>query len=70
MAVYPLCRACLLSTTKNSSSSSKNKNDYDNNSSSNNISVSEVIKIVKDTSKDETVLKYLTRFRQKLKQSL
>jgi hypothetical protein len=34
------------------------------------LTVSEVIKIVKDTSKDETVLKYLTRFRQKLKQPL
>ena len=34
------------------------------------MSVSEVVKIVKDTSRDETVLKYLTRFRQKLKQPL
>jgi hypothetical protein len=31
-------------------------------------SVAEVVKIVKDTSRDETVLKYLARFRQKLKQ--
>ena len=34
------------------------------------MSVAEVIKIVKDTAKDETVMKYLTRFRQKLKQPL
>jgi hypothetical protein len=34
------------------------------------MSVAEVIKIVRDTSRDETVLKYLTRFRQKLKQPL
>ena len=31
--------------------------------------VGEVVKIVKDTSSDATVLKYLTRFRQKLKQT-
>ena len=33
-------------------------------------SAAEVVKIVRDTSRDETVLKYLARFRQKLKQPL
>ena len=33
-------------------------------------SAAEVVKIVRDTSRDDTVLKYLARFRQKLKQPL